>query len=82
MLADVGIDMAEYPEHFRHGTYLLRENFDRTFPDLAKLPEKHHARQNPGMVFRRSTVVERTLHLARDPNPVARLFGLDAPTTT
>jgi hypothetical protein len=25
---------------------------------------------------------ERTLHLARDPNPVARLFGLDVPTTT
>lgn len=58
MLFRKGVNWNDYPRHFKRGTYVRRQILERklTEEELAELPPKHHARQNPDMVVKRSVV--------------------------
>lgn len=51
-----GINFNDYPNFFRRGSYVRRENITRklTPKELDELPEKHEARKNPDLVYTRS----------------------------
>ena len=59
MLFQKGINWNDYPNFFKRGTYVRRRSIERPFtPDeLSNLPPQHHARTNPGMVYKRSVVM-------------------------
>jgi tRNA(His) guanylyltransferase len=56
---DKGVNWSDYPNFFKRGTYIRRRAIERkmTFEELSLLPEKHHARQNPDLIVKRSLVV-------------------------
>ena len=58
MLWQKGINWNEYPSFFKRGTYYQRKYNDVsvtfTKEELDKLPEKHHARTNPGIQIYRT----------------------------
>lgn len=56
MLWQKGINWNDYPEFFKRGSYVQRRvvKAKLTADDLANLPEKHHARQNPDLEFERT----------------------------
>lgn len=56
MLFAKGINWNDYPAFFKRGTYVQRRAVVRPFADdeLVKLPPKHNARTNPGLVVERS----------------------------
>lgn len=58
MLFQKGVNWNDYPRHFKRGTYVRRKTVHRklTADELADLPLKHHARQNPDLVVERSAV--------------------------
>lgn len=58
MLHAKGINWNDYPTWAKRGTYMGRRSFDRVLSpeELERLPPLHHARQNPGMIVRRSEV--------------------------
>lgn len=58
MLHEKGINWNDYPAFFKRGTYIQRKKVTRrpTAEELADLPEKHHARQNPNMVIERTVI--------------------------
>lgn len=77
MLFRKGVNWNAYPAFFKRGTYLRREPVRRPFTpaELESLPQKHAARENPGLVVERSAVVSRELPpLARVENRVGVLF--------
>jgi tRNA(His) 5'-end guanylyltransferase len=53
-----GINFNDYPSSFKRGTYVRRVTKDIAFTaeELEKLPPKHTARDNPGLMVRRSVV--------------------------
>ena len=57
MLAETGIDFANYPAWARHGTFVRRVvvNREMTADELARIPEKH--RPKPGTLIDRTEVV-------------------------
>lgn len=56
MLFLKGVNWNEYPTAFKRGTYVARRKVRRKLSpeDIALLPEKHHARQNPDLEVERS----------------------------
>jgi tRNA(His) 5'-end guanylyltransferase len=58
MLKAKGVDWNAYPESFKRGTYVQRRVVERPFTmeEISKLPPKHHARRNPDLRVRRTTV--------------------------
>lgn len=60
MLHQVGVNWNDYPAFFKRGSYIRRESFTRGFTadELSKLPEKHAAKLNPGLLITRSEVRE------------------------
>lgn len=60
MLFQKGINWNDYPDRFKRGAFVQRKTNVReqvfTSEEIAKLPEKHHARQNPELVIERSEV--------------------------
>lgn len=58
MLHQKGINWNDYPVWAKRGTYMGRRSYGRklTPEELAVLPAKHHARQNPDMIVQRSEV--------------------------
>lgn len=56
MLFQKGINWNDYPDFFRRGSYIQRRIVKRklTAEDLATLPEKHNARNNPDLEIERS----------------------------
>ena len=55
MLFQKGINWNDYPSFFKRGTYIQRKRVLTKFTaeELAKLPEKHQARQNPDLMIER-----------------------------
>lgn len=58
MLFQKGVNWNDYPAYFKRGTYVQRRKTSRPFTiaELEKLPPKHHARENPGLVVERHDV--------------------------
>lgn len=56
MLWQSGINWNDYPAHFKRGTYIQRRIVARPFTtdEIDKLPERHDARTNPGLVVDRA----------------------------
>jgi tRNA(His) 5'-end guanylyltransferase len=69
MIHQKGMNWNDYPNFFKRGTYVRRRTLERTLSaaELAELPPKHHARQNPDMVVKRSIVQ------AEDFPPITRI---------
>lgn len=67
MLHALGINWNDYPASFKRGTYIQRRKVSKPFSaeEIEQLPEKHHARQNPGLV------IERTRVMVLDMPPIA-----------
>jgi tRNA(His) guanylyltransferase len=59
MLHAKGINWNDYPASFKRGTYIQRRKLSTAFTaeEIEELPEKHHARQNPGLVIERSRIM-------------------------
>lgn len=59
MMHAKGINWQNYPSAFKRGTFVQRRAVERPFTaeELDKLPPKHEARANPGLVIRRQDVV-------------------------
>ncbi len=57
MLFQKGVNWNDYPVSFKRGTYVQRRTVTKPFTteELDKLPEKHEARTNPSLTFKRST---------------------------
>jgi tRNA(His) 5'-end guanylyltransferase len=64
-----GINWNNYPNFFKRGTYVRRRVLERPFNknELEALPPKHAARQNPGLI------VKRTVVMPEDFPPLARI---------
>lgn len=60
LLHQVGVNWNDYPAHFKRGTYLQRRTVRRRFSaeELASLPERHEARQDPALEVERSEILE------------------------
>ena len=61
MLFAKGINWNDYPRFFKRGTYVRRREVEgRSFSaeELASLPPKHHARQNPDLQTKRTSIME------------------------
>lgn len=60
MLHSKGVNWNDYPQFFKRGTYVRKRNVCRalTAEELAALPEKHLARNNPDFQFTRTAVME------------------------
>ena len=58
MLFQKGVNWNDYPAFFKRGTYIQRKRVLKPFTteELAKLPAKHQARQNPNLVIERWTL--------------------------
>jgi tRNA(His) guanylyltransferase len=58
LLMDKGVNWADYPTHFKRGTYVQRKKILRKFTaeEIGDLPEKHEARSNPDLLVERSEV--------------------------
>jgi len=58
MVFQKGQNWNDYPRFFKRGTYVRRRTLERklTPDELTLLPEKHHARENPDMIVKRSIV--------------------------
>ncbi len=69
MLFEKGINWNEYRSEFKRGTYVRRRILERPFTtdELAALPPKHMARQNPDLKIKRTVVMK------EDFPPLARL---------
>jgi len=55
MLFQKGVNWNDYPNFFKRGMFIVKRKVSKPFTieELDKLPEKHHARQNPGATFER-----------------------------
>lgn len=64
MLTAKGVVFDDYPESFRHGTFVRRRVFDRPYTEteLANIPERH--RPEPGTMVTRSEVTRLTIPVA------------------
>lgn len=60
MLAEKGVNFDDYPEFFRHGTFVQRKKTTRkyTVDEIKRLPLKHKARTNSDLLVERMDVVE------------------------
>jgi tRNA(His) guanylyltransferase len=58
MLFQRGINWNDYPAFFKRGTYVQRRTVSKPFSteELERLPPKHEARTNPGLMVERSEV--------------------------
>ena len=58
MLHAKGVNWNDYPTVFKRGVYVQRRIEARAFSadELDRLPSKHEARTNPGLIVERSTV--------------------------
>lgn len=58
MLMEKGINWHNYPNFFKHGTYIQRviKSMKFSTEEIDKLPEKHEARKNPNLEIERSVV--------------------------
>jgi len=58
MLKEKGVDWHAYPDAFKRGVYVQRRAVERPFTaeELAQLPPKHAARQDPTLIVRRSVL--------------------------
>ena len=75
MLWQKGINWNDYPDSFKRGTYVQRRVTWGTISDLGDLPPQHHARSNPGMLYRRCKPMRLALPpLAKVSNPVEVIF--------
>jgi tRNA(His) guanylyltransferase len=56
MLHAKGVNWNDYPAHFKRGTYVQRKTVSIPFSaeELDRLPAKHEARANPGLLVERS----------------------------
>lgn len=56
MLHAKGVNWNDYPAFFKRGTYCQRRTVSKPFSaeELERLPEKHEARANPGLLVERS----------------------------
>ena len=80
MLQSVGVQWQDLPVCFRRGVYFKRiKRFTQfTADELERLPEKHHARLDPNLVFERSEIMQVELpRLADAADKSALLFGDD-----
>lgn len=59
MMHEKGTNWNDYPRHFKRGTYVRRRELERPFTqeELADLPAKHHAHDNPELVIKRTSVM-------------------------
>lgn len=64
MLHSVGVDWTQYPAEFKRGTYFRRAFKDVKFTaqELENLPEKHAARSNPDLTFKRHVIEKFAFH--------------------
>jgi tRNA(His) guanylyltransferase len=77
-----GINWNDYPARFKRGSYALRRTVQVRYEagELAALPPRHAARQNPDLTFERSRVVDVELPpLPRIANRVGVLFRGEPP---
>jgi tRNA(His) guanylyltransferase len=84
MLFQKGVNWNDYPDFFKRGTYIQRATVKKKFSaeELAALPEKHNARQNPNLEFERVEIKTLTLPpLSRVTNRERVLFYAEAPLT-
>ncbi len=84
MLLANGINWNDYPARSKRGGYARRVTREDAFTpeELAALPEKHHARQNPNVTFSRSSIEMLSLpRLASISNRVSVLLHEAAPIT-
>lgn len=58
MLFQKGVNWNDYPAYFKRGTYVQRRKVVKPFSadELERLPPKHEARTNPGLLVERSEV--------------------------
>lgn len=63
MLFQKGVNWNDYPTHFKRGTYLQKQVKATPFSaeELERLPEKHEARRNPGLLVERSVIRDREI---------------------
>lgn len=56
MLFQKGINWNDYPAHFKRGTYVQKRTVSKPYStaELDRLPAKHEARSNPGLMVERS----------------------------
>lgn len=56
LLHQKGINWNDYPSHFKRGTYIQRRTIAKPYSteELDRLPPKHEARSNPGLMVERS----------------------------
>ena len=59
LFKEKGINFNNYPSFFKRGTFILKRCFTAPFTadELAALPEKHMARQNPDLIVERKRIV-------------------------
>jgi tRNA(His) 5'-end guanylyltransferase len=77
MLEDRGIFWCNYPDYLKKGSYFKYTTVLKTFEqdELDKLPELHHARQNPELKIRRRFIQELIIFpLSKITNKVGVLF--------
>jgi tRNA(His) 5'-end guanylyltransferase len=85
MLHAKGVNFNNYPASFKRGTYVQRVTISKPFTadELAKLPPKHQAHKNPGLVVERSKILQLSLpKLTSIKNREAVIFDGAAPSTT
>ena len=84
LLFQKGVNWNDYPTFFKRGVYVQRKAVTRAFTadELASLPEKHAARQNPDLQITRHQIQALDLPpLARVRNRVEVLFSAAEPET-
>jgi tRNA(His) 5'-end guanylyltransferase len=58
MLWQQGVNWNDYPNFFKRGTFIQKQNVVRTFTaeEIEQLPAKHEARKNPGLTIERPEI--------------------------
>jgi tRNA(His) guanylyltransferase len=66
-------------DHFKFGTFFVRKEIEKPYSieELDKLPEKHNARKNPNLVYKRNIIIKESLHLGRIDNIDTFIFDND-----
>jgi tRNA(His) 5'-end guanylyltransferase len=84
LMRDKGINWNDYPVGFKRGTFIQRARRARTYSaeEIARLPAKHAAREDPDLEVQRWELRERDFWLTKIANREAVLFAGAEPASS
>lgn len=81
LFQEAGVNWNDYPAQFKRGVFVQRYHVTRPFSteEIERLPPKHDARRNPGLLVERTAYLDRDLWLSKIKNRVAVIFEAAVP---